>query len=102
MNRNGSFRVPVPAVPVGVARPLWSVMIPSFNCADYLRESLRSVLAQDPGPEIMQIEVVDDCSTSDGPEAVVAEIGRGRVGFFRQPQNVGHARNFGTCLQRSR
>ena len=50
----------------------------------------------------MQIEVVDDHSTQDDPEAVVAELGQGRVSFYRQPQNVGHVRNFETCLERSR
>lgn len=89
-------------VATGKSRPLWSVMIPTYNCAGYLRETLTSVLAQDPGPEAMQIEVVDDCSTQDDPAAVVAEIGRGRVGFYRQPRNVGHIANFDTCLQRSR
>jgi len=77
-------------------------MIPTYNCADYLRETLVSVLAQDPGPAQMQIEVIDDCSTADAPEAVVREIGRGRVGFFRQASNVGHIRNFETGLLRSR
>jgi glycosyltransferase involved in cell wall biosynthesis len=95
-------RAPVPPVPAGVARPLWSVMIPTYNCAALLRESLGSVLAQDPGPAVMQIEVVDDCSTQDDPEAVVAELGGGRVDFHRQPRNVGHSRNFSTCLQRTR
>lgn len=76
-------------------------MIPSHDCAPYLRETLASVLAQDPGPELMQIEVVDDAS-SDRPEAVVEELGRGRVSFFRQPRNVGHVANFNTCLERSR
>jgi len=76
-------------------------MIPTHDCAPYLRETLASVLAQDPGAELMQIEVVDDAS-SDRPEAVVEELGAGRVGFFRQPRNVGHVANFNTCLQRSR
>src|SRR3954470_1404585 len=83
-------------------RPLWSVMIPTFNCATYLREALGSVLSQDPGPEVMQIQVVDDCSTKDDPEAVVKEMGRGRVEFFRRPANGGHSANFDTCLERSR
>lgn len=77
-------------------------MIPTYNCARYLRETLASVLAQDPGPEAMHIEVVDDCSTQDDPAAVVAELGCGRVGFYRQPHNVGHTANFNTCLQRAR
>jgi GT2 family glycosyltransferase len=77
-------------------------MIPTYNCADYLRETLTSVLAQDPGFEVMQIEVVDDHSTQDDPAAVVEELGRGRVNFYRQPENVGGIKNFNTCLQRSR
>ncbi len=81
-------------------RPLWSVMIPTHDCAGYLRETLAAVLAQDPGPARMQIEVVDDAS-SDDPEAVVEQLGGGRVSFFRQPQNVGHTANFNTCLRRS-
>jgi hypothetical protein len=97
-----SYRATIPPVPAGVARPLWSVMIPTYNCARYLRETLASVLAQDPGPGQMQIEVVDDCSARDDPEAVVRELGGDRVGFYRQPQNVGHVRNFETCLLRAR
>ncbi len=77
-------------------------MIPTYNCASYLRATLQSVLAQDPGTDCMQIEVVDDCSTSDDPAVVVDEVGKGRVAFYQQPENVGHCRNFDTCLQRSR
>ena len=95
-------RMPIAPVPAGVHRPRWSVMIPTYHCASYLREALQAVLAQDPGPELMQIEVVDDCSTRDDPESVVRELGRSRVSFHRQEHNVGHSRNFGTCLQRSR
>jgi glycosyltransferase involved in cell wall biosynthesis len=94
--RNNSIVTPVLS---DISRPLWSVMIPTYNCADYLRETLASVLAQDPGRDIMQIEVVDDGSTKDNPEAVVREIGGDRVKFFRQSQNVGHIKNFDTCLQ---
>ncbi len=80
----------------------WSVMIPTFNCAQYLRRTLASVLAQDPGPAHMQIEVVDDCSTADRPDEVVHEMARGRVAFFRQPANAGIVANFNTCVARSR
>ena len=36
-------------VHLGGERPLWSVMIPTFNRTTYLRRTLESVLAQDPG-----------------------------------------------------
>ena len=69
-------------------QPLWSVIIPTFNCAAYLREALESVLCQDLGPGIMHIEVVDDRSTKDDPEAAVREVGRGRVDFWRNRENL--------------
>jgi len=89
-------------VPDQVRRPLWSVMIPAYNCSRYLTGNLLSVLQQDPGPEKMQIEIVDDFSTDTDVEALVKEIGKGRVEYYRQPQNVGSLRNFETCLNRAR
>lgn len=77
-------------------------MIPTYNSAGYLRQTLASVLAQDPGPDVMQIEVLDDCSDADDPEAVVKELGLGRVEFYRQPHNVGSTANINACIQRSR
>lgn len=84
------------------ARPRWSVMIPTYNCARFLRQTLESVLSQDPGPDQMQIEVIDDGSTEDDPEALVREVGGDRVGFFRKPNNQGAVSNFNTCIARSR
>jgi len=94
-------RPEIPPVPARQPRPRWSVMIPTYNCAAYLRQTLASVLQQDPGPGAMQIEVVDDASTDD-PKSVVDELAPSRVGFHRQPENVGAVRNFNTCLIRAR
>jgi glycosyltransferase involved in cell wall biosynthesis len=82
-------------------RPLWSVMIPTYNCIHYLKETLESVLVQDTGAKNMQIEVVDDFSTDGDVEEMVKEIGKGRVTFYRQPENVGSLRNFESCIKRS-
>jgi glycosyltransferase involved in cell wall biosynthesis len=86
---------PYPDVP---GRPTWSVMIPAYNCAHLLPETLESILQQDPGPEHMQIMVVDDASTDADIEALVQQIGKGRISFYRQPHNVGSLRNFETCI----
>ncbi|MFD2573309.1 glycosyltransferase family 2 protein [Spirosoma soli] len=83
-------------------RPLWSVMIPVYDCSTYLIESLKSVLSQDLGAQQMQIEVVDDASTDADVEAIVQRIGQGRVNYFRQNQNVGSLRNFETCINRAK
>jgi len=52
-------------LPVSVPgrRPKWSVMIPTFNGARYLQQTLESVLTQDKGAKNMQIEVVDEPRT---------------------------------------
>lgn len=83
-------------------RPLWSVMIPAYNCSIFLSDAIQSVLDQDPGEDIMQIEVVDDASTDTDVEALVKEIGKGRVKYFRQPYNRGSLRNFETCINRAK
>ncbi len=63
----------------------------------------RSVLAQDPGPEVMQIEVVDDCSTDRPPRGCggrrSAAAGSASTA---SPATSGSPRNFTACLQRSR
>lgn len=88
-------------VPEGIYRPLWSVMIPSYNCTNYLKTTLLSLLAQAPSPELMQIEVIDNCSTQGDVEALVKELGGGRVSFHRHPQNIGVMGNFNACIERS-
>ena len=93
-----SFR-PIPST---INRPFISVMIPTYHCALFLEETLQSVLSQAESPEKMQIEVIDDHSTADNPEEIVSRIGRGRVSFFRQPENVGHTKNFATCIERAK
>jgi glycosyltransferase involved in cell wall biosynthesis len=84
-----------------IKRPLWSVMIPAYNCSGLLREAIASVLMQDLGEEIMHIEVVDDASTDANIEELVRDVGKGRVNYYRQSQNVGSLKNFETCLNRS-
>ena len=50
-------RIRLAPISEGVHRQLWSVMIPRFHCARFLHQTLESVLSQEPGPDVMQIEV---------------------------------------------
>ena len=97
-----AYRPAIAPVDDAVPRPTWSVMIPTYNCAEYLQRTLRSVLLALGDRTDVQMEVVDDCSTADDPEAIVHNIADTRVTFFRQSRNVGHVANFNTCLARSR
>jgi len=85
------------------SRPFWSVMIPTYNPREeYLEETLMSVLQQDPGPEQMQIEVVDDCSNDNTACEVSRRIGGGRVKFHREPENRGLANTWNRCVEQAR
>lgn len=77
-------------------------MIPTYNCAAYLEQTLTSVLAQDQGPEHMEIVVVDDHSLLDDPEEVVRDVGAGRVRFVRHERNVGNVRTFNDAVTLAR
>jgi glycosyltransferase involved in cell wall biosynthesis len=65
--------------------PRVSIVVPVFNGARYLRESLESILAQSyPSAEVL---VMDDASTDDTPE-IVASYGD-RIKYHRQSTNRG-------------
>jgi glycosyltransferase involved in cell wall biosynthesis len=100
----GSVTPPaIGVLPVNGGRPFWSVMIPTYNPrADYLEETLRSVLQQDPGPDQMQIEVIDDCSSDNTASEVVRRIGAGRVTFHRESENRGLPNAWNRCIERAR
>jgi glycosyltransferase involved in cell wall biosynthesis len=96
----GLFPVIEP-VPEGVSRPLWSVMITTYNRVDYLSSALTSVLYQDPGPETMQIEVVDN-STTDIVEKLVREVGRERIQVHRIRSRITLSGAMTLSIQRAR
>lgn len=84
-------------------RPRFSVMIPTFNPEKrYLAQALRSVIDQDPGASVMQIEVVDDNSTNCDIAQLIAEICGDRVSVSRTVTNMGLAGCWNTCIDRAR
>lgn len=85
-----------------VNRPLVSVMIPAFNCYNYVEQTLNSVLNQIEDFSLFQIEIIDDHST-DGDLGLIADkYSHLNVGYFRQEKNVGSLRNFETCINRAK
>lgn len=98
-----SQRPPVPPVPIGQARPLWSVMLPVYNPDPQQFElALKSVIDQALPPDQMQIEVVDDASDRVDVAAIVRRVAGDRVAYHRQPRNRGLLDNWHDCLTRSR
>ncbi len=72
--------------------PAISVIIPTYNAAEYLPEAIESVLAQT--FKDYELIVVDDGST-DGTESVVKKFGD-RIRYFRQEnRGPGAAKNLG-------
>ena len=86
-------------------RPFWSVILSVYRRTCYLEQALRSVLAQAPGPDEMQIEVVidgPDDSVQAGIEAMVKEIAGDRITVYRQPTRAGQPEIFNVAVSRTR
>jgi hypothetical protein len=82
------------------ATPFWSVMIPTYNPKPlFFEQALRSILAQDPGAEQMQIAVVDDASNEIDPKPLVRQIAGDRIAVYRQEKNVGLSGNWNACIR---
>lgn len=94
-------RPSIAPVPEGLDRPRWSVMIPTCESGAHLARTLESVLAQDPGPDQMQIRVIDDASVVDDPRFIVDRVAGDRVSVWRQPRRVGAPSNFTMCVQQA-
>jgi len=78
-------------------------MIPTYNPrADYLEETLSSVIKQDPGPDQMQIEVIDDASPNGAPTEFIRKLAGKRVTVHCEPRNLGLAGIWNRCIERAR
>lgn len=78
---------------------LVSVIMPSWNTATLIGESIRSVLAQTyPDWELI---IVDDCSTDD-TDAVVAAFDDERIRYFKNEKNVGAALSRNRALREAK
>ena len=85
----------------GEPRPFWSVIVPLYERRHYLKQCLESVLNQAPGPEEMEILVVDDASPSD-LRGFVEDLGRGRVRYLRNATTLGLFPSVNAALRQTR
>jgi glycosyltransferase involved in cell wall biosynthesis len=87
----------------GVARPLVSVVIPTYEPQPFLIKTVRSLLAQNLPAEQMQIAIVDDASPTVRAEDVLADIAPpGRIEFHRHTERLGLAGNWNRAVQLAR
>lgn len=81
-------------------KDLVSVIMPSYNTARYIAETIRSVLAQTYAD--WELIVVDDCSTDNTDEVVSAFLGDPRIRYFKNEKNSGAAVSRNRALREAR
>lgn len=69
-------------------KPLISVIMPTYNCGRFIKESIDSVLAQ--SYTNWELIIVDDCSTDD-TERIVGTYEDSRIHYLRNERNIGTA-----------
>ena len=69
---------------------LVSVIMPTYNCAKYISQSIDSVIAQTVTD--WEIQIVDDCSTDNTAEVLKPYLEKyPHIHYYRLPKNGGPA-----------
>lgn len=77
---------------------LVSIIMPSYNTAPYIKETITSVLNQT--YTNWELIIVDDCST-DNTDEVLATINDDRIRFFKNEKNLGAAISRNRALRKA-
>ncbi len=80
-----------------VYKPKVTIMIPTFNQAEFIGQAIDSALAQTYSN--LEIIVGDDAST-DTTQEIVAKITDSRLRYLRNPNNIGRTANYRNLLYR--
>lgn len=83
-----------------MAKPLVSVLMATFNGAQFLQEQVESILSQTYSP--IEFIVFDDCSTDDTLRILEEYQNQGKLRIFRNPSNLGYVRNFERAIQEAK
>lgn len=73
-----------------------SVCIPTYNGANYLAETLTSVIEQTWAD--FELIIVDDCS-ADATETIIKSFADSRIKFYRNQARLGLVGNWNRCLE---
>lgn len=76
--------------------PKVSVLIPTYNYAYCLDETIESVLAQSFAD--FEIIVIDDCSKDDTDKVMEKYAADKRISYYKNPVNLGLVGNWNKCL----
>ena len=82
-----------------MSNDLVSIIMPSYNCGRFVRETIESVLAQT--YTHWELLFVDDCSTDD-TEVIVKSFNDPRIRFFKNEKNRGAAVSRNYALKKSK
>lgn len=77
-------------------QPLVNILIPTFNQAQYVRQTVESALAQD--YENLQVIVSDDASTDESQAVLSVFESDARFKLHRNSANLGRVGNYRRCL----
>jgi GT2 family glycosyltransferase len=93
----------IAAVDNQMARPVISVVIPTYEPGPFLIDTIKSVLAQDIGSDRMQIAVIDDGSRRNLPSDVLSDLNADdRIEYHEHADNVGLAGNWNRAISHAR
>ena len=77
-------------MPMNTPQPLVSVIIPTYNRPEYLKQAISSAIRQT--YQNIEIIVSDNCS-SENPQSLVESFQDKRIKFWRHSQNIGMLAN---------
>lgn len=76
--------------------PLVSVLIPTYNYAQYLDEAIQSVLSQT--YKNFELIIVDNRSTDNTDEVVKKYLADQRISYYKNDRNLGLVGNWNKCV----
>lgn len=78
-------------------QPTVNILVPTYNRANYLRETIQSVLVQT--YENIEVLVFDDASPDNTPSVMAEFLAEPRVAYVRHSTNLGMAGNWKAAIE---